>query len=854
MGYFRRLQKRARNESGWSAYSYTGSRAAGADLVSEDTWCVVYGTDVVYESESEYISSLSLSTNFVNPLSSGNPSVVLCYLYDFDPTQNGSAAAAAPPPGYVAAVSDSFTADTAGRFRTFSFPGLSLRSERVWLWFCSTVSYEQFGSNSIYHYATGNWSASLGTGTKTPVLYGSFAGGGTGGGSGEGGDSGGGEYSVISSGTYNGIYAQRDISLSRNRLTASRTTLSFAGGGQATFSCVHGGGGDAYLRLRGYLTDSAGFDSGSGVPTGTVLASSGSASDGYSFSATVTADKSYYLWTVIDYCSDQPVPVVLTVSPGGWSYTVADMGERELGRWEETLSMSMGAFETGRMALSFDYSGQIRLSVLPDEEAFSGMLYISDQPDIDSASGIPLHVQSSLRLGSETAVTVEKGKVYYFFAVYNGGSEAGSLYFSLLPPEPVWELGDSAAYYMLDDTVGCGFYLGEQQYFMAELSFAHTGMAELTAQSPYGGFEQAVTVYLCEKDCFDESTGRPTRALYSRSGLPSLSLRAQVVAGKDYWLFFRNSAEESPVSAEIYITAPEESPAFTKIYERGYTVTRDISYNTALRSFTYTLNDLYYIYRGKSTVTVEKRAGQEDTALSFAVYLCADEGIDADSGVPTGEILAWAEASEDDDSVSLEFQAQERRYYHLYIVTPEVYGSMEAQLTVKVECPPPRYFSVTETGEAYALKEPWAYSAAPGESGVLRLELSFGCSGRARVEAVATGGTRWLMGWAALTPWLDGYQGAPVSDTLAHCAGSAAAPDLSFEFPVRQNSSIYLFVRGEGRYDAAEFDVSISCESGAVNIFHQGKTVKACPLVFSEGQWRNAEALCRSSEKWHSGA
>jgi len=230
MGYFGRLKARARNKEGWSDYKYTGSASAGADLVSENTWCVVYAADVYYQGDGENLTSLSLSTNFVNPLSSGNPCTVSCYLYTFDPTNNGNFDVDAPPTGFYSAVSQSFKASTVGDHVTFSFGTTGIRPAQLWFWFTSTVTYESYGSNSIYHYATGNFDSTVNSGTKTPLLTGTFAGSNTGGS--EGGSGGGesGLYKAIASGSYSSLYTSWDFSYSRTQHDASYTALSFSGG------------------------------------------------------------------------------------------------------------------------------------------------------------------------------------------------------------------------------------------------------------------------------------------------------------------------------------------------------------------------------------------------------------------------------------------------------------------------------------------------------------------------------------------------------------------------------------------------------------------------------------------------
>ena len=481
MAYFTRLQKRARNENGWSGWMYTGSAAAGADLVSEDTWCVVYAADVIYESERERLTSLTLSTNFVNPLSSGNPCTVGCYLYTSEPTQGGSFDISAPPAGYVASAFDSFEASTVGSFRSFGFGGLDMRPARLYFWFTSTVSYESFGSNSIYHYATGNYSAALNTGTRTPAITGGFVGGGSGS---NGGTDSGGEYTALASGSYAAIFAQLDFSLSRTWHSASYTALSFTGSGTVRFSCSHGAGGDSFLQLRAYLTEDSSFDSLSGRPAGAVLASR-SGGDSYSFDCEVVSGRTYYLWTVIDYCGTDTVPLEISIVPERWSYSLSDKGSSgSIAQSERTFSMSMSAFQTGRMALSFAYSGYVEIRVSAGEGAFNAMVFVSQQQNIDSATGIPLEYSSSFSMGYSSSMTVEKGKTYYFFALYNGGSEAGTVSFTVIPPPLIWTQGGSNSYSLIKTAVSTHVSLRQAAGACASMSAKVTALTAISDIRP----------------------------------------------------------------------------------------------------------------------------------------------------------------------------------------------------------------------------------------------------------------------------------------------------------------------------------------------------------------------------------
>ena len=193
---------------------------------------------------------------------------------------------------------------------------------------------------------------------------------------------------------------------------------------------------------------------------------------------------------------------------------------------------------------------------------------------------------------------------------------------------------------------------------------------------------------------------------------------------------------------------------------------------------------------------------------------------------------------------------EDGREYFLYTVCEEIYGGYTVNVELSFISPPERYFSVTESGEFLGLSEAEDYSASPGESGVLRLELSFMSGGVAEISAVPRSGTEYLMGWVSLSPYLDGYTGAPAQNIVRSAAGGSEAPGLSIKFPLRGLSSYYLFIRGKGLYDAADFDVSLRQSRAAVAICTQGKFVRAQPCLYSEGQWHAAQPMHHEDDSW----
>ena len=850
MGYFGRLRVRARNTEGWSEYKYTGSASAGADLVSESTWCVVYTADVNYQGDGENLISLSLSTNFVNPLSSGNPCTVSCYLYTFDPTNNGSFDADAPPAGFYSAVSQSFEASTVGDYVTFSFGTTGIRPAQVWLWFTSTVTYESYGSNRIYHYATGNYDSTVNSGTKTPLLTGGFEGGDTGesGGSGSGGVSG--TYRAIASGSYSSIYTAWDFSYSRTQHDASYTALSFSSGGSVSFSCQHGSGGDSFLQMRCYLTVGSGFNSANGTPTGTVVASV-SGGDTLGFSAQVTSGQTYYLWTVIDYCGTELVPLSIGIDPGGWNYSIADKGSQlNLDRSQKSFSMSMGKFQTGRMKLSFAYSAGVDVYVSASEGAFTGVLYISEQPDIDSSTGRPLSYITSFNASSTGYFNVMRGKSYYFFAVFNGGADAGSISFTITAPELMWYQGGSTSYQLLAENKSFSVSLGSFRYHRLQLSPAYTGKLSISCSNASAGGGE-IWLYYGENADIDESNGLALGWEDTFAGT-SLSVSVDVTAGKSYNFIIRNAFPSSSLSGTFTIKPPAAAQSYVKKSESYRYVETDASETQELDRFSFTENKLSFKYRGTAVISGAKSSADEDKKLHLRAYLTSVQGMELTSGKPTGTILA--SYTGEGESFRIEASVQEGLDYYLYIVSSEIHFDTMGRVDVNITAPTERFFSITESGELYALKDTAVYSAAPGESGVLRLELNFGISGSCMIGVKPkVPGLSGLCAYLAYTPYLDIRTGAPY-ESIKKAEGESPDAELSLALSVKNGGSYYLFVRCSEVYDRAEFDVTVSCLSAAMQIYSQGKFLRAQPFVYHDGAWHAAAPLCRQAQSWTGGS
>lgn len=848
MGYFGRLKARARNTDGWSDYKYTGSAAAGADLVSENTWCVVYAADVYYQGEGENLTSLSLSTNFVNPLSSGNPCTVSCYLYTFDPTNSGDFDMDAPPAGFYSATFQSFEASTVGDFVTFSFATTGIRPAKLWFWFTSSVTYESYGSNSIYHYATGNYDSTVNSGTKTPLLTGSFSGTETGGSDGGSGGGATGLYTAIASGSYSNLYTSWDFSYNRSQHDASYTALSFSGGGNVSFTCQHSAGGDSFLQMRAFLSLSRGLDTASGIPTGTVVASA-SGGDTVSFSAQVTAGQTYYLWTVIDYCGTALVPLNIIVDPGGWNYSIADKGRLlSLDRSEKTFTMSMGKFQTGRMALSFAYSAGVDISVTASGGAFAGVIYVSEQADIDSSTGRPLSQIASFNAGSVGYLDVIRGKTYYFFAVFNGGIDPGSISFTITAPALLWYQSGSTTYSLLESNKSFSVSLGAFRYHFLQVSFAHTGQARISCSNASVG-DGEIWLYFGENADIDESDGFALNWEDTFSGT-SVNAAVNVVAGKTYNFVIRNGIGSYNLTGTFTVTVPDFTLSYRKLSESYRYLDGDTSESQNLEKYSYIEEKLKFKFRGKAVVSGVKASGQGKTTAHFRAYITSGKGMNTQNGLPAGVVLA--SCTDEGESFSLECQVQEEQDYYLYIVSSEIYHANEVQLELNIDAPAQLFFSVTDSREYYALLNSFDYSASPGAGGVLCMELNFARTGEAIITAVPKNGAAIpLSAYLAYTPYLDIWTGAPY-EIIDSAHGSEAQPDISLSLNVKKNETFYLFVRCSSLYEAASFNVSVRCLAAAINIYVQNKFLRAQPYIYHDGAWHEANPLCRQALSWSS--
>lgn len=440
MGYFGAIEKRARTSGGWSAWN----ALSGADYVSDEGKCVVYRVRAYYDSADTALSALAVSTNFVSPLTSGNPSTACCYLYTYDPT-GGNTDVSAPPGGYTAISGpQSFTASNVGSYLTFAFAAPGGAPQWLYFWFTSVAQYTNYGTNQIYHYATGNWSDTYHTGTRTPAVTGGLSG--------------------------------------------------TSGGGTGGSSGGHVG---------------------------------------------------------VD------------------SYTIKDLGTaHDIPQTSRSFSMSMGIGEVGRMTLSFAYAAQTDIVVSTPGRSELTHLYFSDSPEIDTHTGRPVSILREFDAdGALTATRLEKGRVYYVFAVYYGGVESGSVAFTLTPPAPIWSCGDHGQYRGLKEPVTHSVALGKAKYSVIELSFAYSGKAKFYTDTTTVEAGMPVMGYLALNDSVDASTGEATSYLAHTHGdmktgdPPDYGMTHYVDAGETYYLITRCYSASFPLSTTVHIVPPEEEGA-----------------------------------------------------------------------------------------------------------------------------------------------------------------------------------------------------------------------------------------------------------------------------------------------------
>lgn len=724
MGFFSSLQKRVRSASGWSAWSALG----GADYVAESGKCVVYRVQANYAAGDSGIAALSIGTNFVNPLTSGTAAAATCYLYGSDPTAGGDAAVTSPPGGYIASASAEFSASNVGSYILFAFPEISGTPEALYFWFTSSVGTDAYGSNQIYHYATGNWNAALETGTRTPAIYGGLT-----------GDPGG------SGGT-------------------------------------------------------AGVD----------------------------------------------------------RFTIKDCGTRmDMPQSPWTGTMSMGVGEVGRIRFSFDFSVQTEVSVTSSGGAASlTRLYISTDPDIDESTGHPVSTVLQFDAdGSLSAARLARGKTYYLFALFDGGINAGSVSFAFTPGAQCWYEGDRAAYTRLAADPAHSVTLGAGRYSVISLTFANSGTARFYTGSTAIERPFFVYGYLSEEYNFDNSDGVCDPCLKMGHGSvetgdpPDYDMEYAVTAGRTYYLFTRSCSADVPVSAAVHIVPPAAPSGYVLVSKPAATdAAADISYDEECTRYTVREQKVSFRYRGTACIRAASPAGGGTAELR--AYVSAAHGVDLATGTPTAQVLAQTAGVS--TAADVTFFAEEGREYWVYITAEELLYAPSARLGIYIQSPPVRRYAVTETAEYASIAAETEHPASPGESGIVRLELTFKKSGAVLFSSTDAAGTHTRLA-GALSRGTDIFPatGDPVSPALA--SGTGTQTHYSFAALVEAGVTYYFFSRDMWLYAAPAFTIHITPVPGAMHILAGGEEKNALPYIYVSGAWRTAAPMLYSAGRWRTG-
>lgn len=380
MGYFDALEKCARSGGAWSAWR----ALSGADYAANSDKCVVYRVRAHYDSADTALRALAVGTNFVNPLSSGNPSSACCYLYTSDPTDGSNAAIAAPPGGYAAMSGPvEFTASNVGHYLTFAFPAMSVSPEWLYFWFTSSVKYENYGTNQIYHYATGNWSDTYQTGTRTPAITGGLSGTIPGTGGSTGGGVGFDTFTLRDLGThYNLARAEKSFTMTMGVGEVGRLTMSFSYAGQTDIR-VTSTGESATSHL--FFSDSPEIDIYTGRPKSILREFD---TDGYLTATVLDKGKTYYVFAV---CSGGATSgsVSFTLSPGekNWAQGASATYTRAKTAVARAFSLGKGKYATVKISFAFSGTARFYTTGTTIDESFAVLGYLSEIDSVDEATG-----------------------------------------------------------------------------------------------------------------------------------------------------------------------------------------------------------------------------------------------------------------------------------------------------------------------------------------------------------------------------------------------------------------------------------------------------------------------------------
>lgn len=436
MGYFGALTKCARNSAGWTGWA----ALSGADYVAEYDKCVVYRATANYDSTDSTIAAFSIGTNFVSPLSTKNPSTACCYLYTGDPTDGLNAAVNAPPGGYIAMAGPvSFEASNVGNYIIFSLPALSGAPDTLYFWFTSSAQYSSYSSNQIYHYATGNWSDTLQTGTKHPAIYGGLSGQISSG----GGSSGGAVEVELSikdfAAQYNLPQTERSFTMSLNKGEIGRMPISFAYSVQTDIVVTTTG--DTQLSKL-FLSDQPDVYMDTGRPISILREFS---AEGYTSAMRVEKDKVYYVFAI---CSGGVYAgsVSFTLYPPAPKWSEGDRAQYYAMDEIKTRTVILGTGEYSVIEMSFAHSGAVSISTA-DSTLTQGLFiigYLSPNDKIDVSYGEAVeHIRyASGESGTPNyafTYAVESGQVYYLVTRNVSADDALTTMITIVPPEKIPE-------------------------------------------------------------------------------------------------------------------------------------------------------------------------------------------------------------------------------------------------------------------------------------------------------------------------------------------------------------------------------------------------------------------------------
>ncbi len=264
----------------------------------------------------------------------------------------------------------------------------------------------------------------------------------------------------------------------------------------------------------------------------------------------------------------------------------------------------------------------------------------------------------------------------------------------------------------------------------------------------------------------------------------------------------------------------------------------------------YTVREQRVSFRYRGAAHIRAASSADGGTAQLRVYVTASRGVDLASGTPTAEAIAGTDGQT--SAADVEFFAEEGRDYWIYITADEVLYALSARLGVYIAAPPARYFAVTESAKYEQVETAMEHSASPGESGVVRLELTFKKSGAVLFSSSAAAGTHTRL-TGALSRGTDIFPstGDPVSAVLA--SGTGAEENYSFAALVEAGVTYYFFSRDLWLYAAPAFTIHICPVPGAMHILADGEEKNALPYIYASGAWHSAAPMLYSSGRWHTG-